>query len=243
MSTFTSGYAELSTCPAQFLRDDRNVAVHFFRRADDFPVHFWRVPGHAAVDLAVEILHDLRPPLLPPHFRRRDFLSVLQPQRVGKLRIRICFRLVVIRGVGRFRVPIRAAPQRGDVQQVHRALMVLLGCKLNRLRANSWRLCLVGGAEGVAENQRKPPYAKQNRLPFQPELPDPCRPCSADPGYGRCCAGRGRAGCGGAAVGALARNAGSIRAMSTRKLTVSAVGNVAGTFCVTLPVAAHSVPR
>ena len=37
--------------------------------------------------------------------------------------------------------------------------------------------------------------------------------------------------------------AGSISAISTRKLTVSAVGNPAGTFWVTFPVAAHSVPR
>ena len=39
------------------------------------------------------------------------------------------------------------------------------------------------------------------------------------------------------------RNEGSIAAMSARYDTVSAVGNAGGSFCVTRPVAAHSVPR
>jgi hypothetical protein len=34
-----------------------------------------------------------------------------------------------------------------------------------------------------------------------------------------------------------------IAAISARMLTLSAVGKSAGTFCVTFPVAAHSVPR
>ena len=67
MSTVIGGYAELSTWPTSFFVIDRHVADLLLRGGGHLPLHLGRVLRDPAVDLAVEVLDDLRPPLRPPH--------------------------------------------------------------------------------------------------------------------------------------------------------------------------------
>ena len=53
----------------ELARDDRDAALGFILRFDDRPAHTRNVFRQPAVHLAVEVLDDLRPPLLPPLFR------------------------------------------------------------------------------------------------------------------------------------------------------------------------------
>ena len=66
----------------QFLGDDGHVVFRFIRRLDNFPIHLRRDGRHAAVDLAVEVLDNLGPPLVPPLSRRRDFLAIFGHERI-----------------------------------------------------------------------------------------------------------------------------------------------------------------
>ena len=65
------------------------------------------VGGHAAVDLALEVLDDLRTPLLPPRLGGRDLAAVLQGQGVRPVRIGVGLGGIV---VGRVRLAGGALP-------------------------------------------------------------------------------------------------------------------------------------
>ena len=84
--------------------------------ADHFPIHFRSVVWHPAVYVTVEIFHDLSPTLLPPRLDRRNFLAMVQEQGIGKLRVMTGASFVIIRGVRRLRVPVRARAQGRDMQ-------------------------------------------------------------------------------------------------------------------------------
>ena len=118
--------------PDELLRDYRDIFVHLPGCADHFPIHLGGRFGRAAVNLAVKILHNLRAALLPPDFRRRDLLAVLQHQRVGRACVDVGLGLVIVRGIRRIGIAIGAAPDRRDVQQVHDPLVILLGRQLHR---------------------------------------------------------------------------------------------------------------
>ena len=96
----------------QLLRNDWTIAIRLFRCPENLPIQFGRVHGHAAINLALESVHDLRPTLFPPHLRRGDCLNVVQRQRGGEFRVAIGFGLIVIRGVRRLRIAVRTSPER-----------------------------------------------------------------------------------------------------------------------------------
>ena len=96
----------------QLLRNDWNVVIRLFRCPENLPIQFERVHGHAAINLALESVHDLRTTLFPAHLRCGDCLNVVQQRRVGEFRVAIGFRLIVIRGVRRLRIAVRTSPER-----------------------------------------------------------------------------------------------------------------------------------
>ncbi len=96
----------------EFLGDDRCIAVHFAGRAGYFPFHLGCFFGSSAIDFPIEILHNFRPALIPPHRSRCYLLPVLQHQRVRQIGIRIGLRLIVVRGIWRLGIlAIRSAPE------------------------------------------------------------------------------------------------------------------------------------
>src|SRR5262249_40190875 len=97
--------------------------------------------GYPAVDFPVEVLDDLRTPLLQPYVRGRDLLAALQHQRVWQLRVRVGLGLVVVGSVRGLRIAaVGSGPELIDLQEFHQPLMVLLGGHLYR----RWRLVGIG---------------------------------------------------------------------------------------------------
>jgi hypothetical protein len=143
--------------PHEALDHDRHVAVRFIGGRRDFPLHLRRDFGDAPVDLAVEQLDELRPPLRPPVLRRLHGLAVVEHQRVRELRVGVGLRFVVVGEVGRLRVrPIAAGPQLFDAEQVEHLLPVFLrglllgllrGLLLRRQRSATARLRRGDGGE------------------------------------------------------------------------------------------------
>jgi hypothetical protein len=117
-----------------FLCDDGHVIILFTGRAGHLPIYPGRVRRNPAVNLSVEVFHNLQPALLPPDLCVLHLLPILQYQRIRQARVCSSFRLIKIRGMGRLRVAVRATSQRSDMQQVQSALMVLLGSQLQRWR-------------------------------------------------------------------------------------------------------------
>ena len=83
---------------------------------------------HASEDFAVELLDNLRPPLLPPHGRGRDLAAVLQRQDFRQVRERIGHRLVVVGVVGRGLVAAGPWPQGRDTELLHHVPVIGGGC-------------------------------------------------------------------------------------------------------------------
>ena len=124
----------------QLLGDHGKVAILFIGGADHFPGDFRSMRRHAAVDFAVKELHDLRASLLPPHFGGGHLLAVVKCQWIGKIRIRIGLRFVVI-GVGRI-LRVRAVAsraKRSDMELIHHLLMVGVGRSLDSQLLRRWR--------------------------------------------------------------------------------------------------------
>ena len=63
--------------PEQFLGDNGNARVFFLRDAGDLPMDSRHILGNSAINFAVELFHDFRPALCPPHFRGVNFFPVL----------------------------------------------------------------------------------------------------------------------------------------------------------------------
>src|SRR6267142_4861472 len=85
----------------QLLGDHRNVTILLIDSAGNFPLHLGCGSWNPTINLAVEVLHDLRTPLVPPCLSACHFLTVLQEKRVGQFRIWISLRLIVVRCIGR----------------------------------------------------------------------------------------------------------------------------------------------
>src|SRR5215475_12997664 len=77
-------------------RNDGNASDPFPLADFYSPSYFWRVFWNAAVHFVFEVGHDFGTAQLPPHFRRRDFLSVFQSERIGIIRPGISFGLIVV---------------------------------------------------------------------------------------------------------------------------------------------------
>jgi hypothetical protein len=76
--------AELSTCPITPPSHDRLAADRGLHGLGHRPRDLRHVCGHPAVDLALEVLGDLRTPPLPPRLGGRDLASVLQVRASGQ---------------------------------------------------------------------------------------------------------------------------------------------------------------
>ena len=95
----------------------------------DRPLHCRQMGRRVSVDFVIEGGHNLGPPLLPPHLRTGHPLAAVEQQRVGQRWI-ACLRLVVVRRVRRLGIAVSAMANRGDVQNVHHPLSILLGLLL-----------------------------------------------------------------------------------------------------------------
>ena len=98
----------------EFCCDDGMEADVFMFSGDDRPRDGGDIFGDDAVDVFVEVVEDLRAALLPPHFCGGDFLSVVEGERVGKIRVWVGFCLVVVGVVGSFGISAGPGPQGFD---------------------------------------------------------------------------------------------------------------------------------
>jgi hypothetical protein len=104
---------------------DRDAIVVSGSGGDDLPVNGGNIGGDAAQDLAVKEFDELRTALGPPDFGGLDRLAVVENKRVGQVGPRVGFGFIPVDGVGTLAVLGDAGTQRGDVEQVEHALMVL----------------------------------------------------------------------------------------------------------------------
>ena len=81
------GMRELSTVPTSWRPTTRFPPIIPLARRDDGPCDVGHVRRHAPDDLALEVLDDLGPALVPPRVGRRDLRAALQRQRIGQVRI------------------------------------------------------------------------------------------------------------------------------------------------------------
>jgi len=108
-----------------------DVTILFVSGADNFPIYFWSIGGNAAINFAIEVFNDLRTALGPPHLCRFNFFTILQLQRIWEREWRN-FGIIVICRVRRICIAVSPTPQSSDMEQVHGALMVLLGSQVDR---------------------------------------------------------------------------------------------------------------
>ena len=110
-----------------------DAAHGFILRFGNRPAHVRHVLRQPAVHLAIEVLDDLRPPLLPPLLRGLHRLAVVELQRVRQFRIGIALGFVVVSRIRRVRIAaIGALADRGDAELIHHQLVILLGGELER---------------------------------------------------------------------------------------------------------------
>src|SRR5690606_7680350 len=81
---------------AELFRDDGHVAMLLSSRARHVPRDGRHVLRYAPIDLAGEVLNDLRSTNLPPFGCRGNASSILGSQRIGQRALRIRCRLVVV---------------------------------------------------------------------------------------------------------------------------------------------------
>lgn len=119
--------------------DVSNLSAIGFR---DGPGDLRRARWNASVNLAVEEFGYLRTALGPPHLGGSNSLAVGQDQRIGKLRIGVGFRLIVVDGKGRSGIVHPAGANRLHAEKIHGALMILFGGEVNH-RRKRWRCGLL----------------------------------------------------------------------------------------------------
>src|SRR5579875_1257165 len=131
-------------------RDCRNAAKLFAFRADDCPMNDWRMLGHATVNLRVERLDDLRAALGPPSFCGSNFAAVVEHERIEVVGVHIGLRFVVVGMIRRSWVSHGSGAERGDVEKLQDALMVLVGSQLDdRGKDFARRLSRLGGSKST----------------------------------------------------------------------------------------------
>ena len=128
----------------EFFGDDGEVAVGFVGGADDFPTHFGRVGGDAAVDFTVEIFEDFGAALFLPVLGGFYGLAVFEDERIGQGRVWAGFGFIVVgEVVGGVGCAICSGADGGDVEEVHEALVVLLSGEVGGICRG------VGGLRGL----------------------------------------------------------------------------------------------
>ena len=111
--------------------DGIDIAILALSGVGYLPLDLGDVPGHAAVDFAIEILHDFGAALIPPLLGAGDLLAVFESQGVGIIGIGIGLRLVIIGVIGGlFVVAVGSAAEGGEMELIHHILMVRgsVGC-------------------------------------------------------------------------------------------------------------------
>ena len=132
---------------------DRLAADRGLHRLGDRPGDPRNLGRHAAVDLALEVLHDLRASLLPPLLGGRDLVAVLQRQQLRPVRVGVGPGRIVVRRVrctcgG---APVGAWPKPHDAEPLHHVGVVLarhsiqprafLGAEQERVGRSGCGLC------------------------------------------------------------------------------------------------------
>ena len=117
--------------PDQLLGDDRRVANFLLVRLRDLPLDARSDFRHAAINLAIEVFDEFQSSSLPS-LRRRDLLSVLQHQGIGKFEILIGLRFIVVGGIRSFGiVAVGSATKLLDAQQSDQSLVIFLSRQLD----------------------------------------------------------------------------------------------------------------
>ena len=107
--------------------DHRVEADHLMVDGREGPSHFGHIGRDSPIDFLFEQLDDFGAALVPPEFGRRHFFSVVERERIGKIGVGICFRLVVVGVAARLLIAARARAQGFDAELVHHVLVVLVG--------------------------------------------------------------------------------------------------------------------
>ena len=108
--------------------DDGDVAVGFVGGVDEFPLYVRSVGGDAAVDFAVEVFEDFGAAFFLPVLGGFDGFSILKDERIGEWGVGAGFGFVVVgEVVGGVGGAVGAGADFFDVEEVHEALVVLLG--------------------------------------------------------------------------------------------------------------------
>ena len=138
----------------KLLPDDRDTADHRVGGQLHFPGDLRDILRHAPENFAVEVFHDLRAALLPPHIGGSDLLAVFQRQNFGEIRVGIGLRGIVVGHVRRSGsgAAAGARPEGLNAELVHHILMVFGG------RPVEWRQRGVGGKQSQGDaGQRNEP--------------------------------------------------------------------------------------
>src|ERR1700753_84486 len=108
--------------------DDGDVAVGFVGGVDEFPFHVGCVGGDAAIDIAVEIFKYFGAALLVPVVGGLDWFSIFEDEGIGQGGVWAGFGFVIVgEMVGGVGGAIGGGTDFGDVEEIHEALVVLVG--------------------------------------------------------------------------------------------------------------------
>ena len=108
--------------------DDGDVAVGFVGGVDEFPFHFGSLSGDAAVDFTVEVFEDFGAAFGLPVFGGFHRLAVFEDKRIRQRGVGAGFGFVVVgEVVGSVRGAVGGGADGGDVEEIHEALVVLIG--------------------------------------------------------------------------------------------------------------------
>ena len=125
----------------EFFGDDGDVAIEFVGGANDFPLYAGSVGGDSAVDFAVEVFEDFGAALFLPVLRRFHRLAVFEDERIGERGVGAGFGFVVVgEVVARVRGAVGGRADFFDVEQIHEALVVLVGGEVGGRRIGGRRL-------------------------------------------------------------------------------------------------------
>ena len=99
----------------------------------DRPGHAGDIGRHAAIDLALEALDDLRPADVPPLLRGGHLLAGVGPEDLREHGEGIGLAFVIIGGIGALLVRVETAADGFDPELVEHVLVVLFGRESDRL--------------------------------------------------------------------------------------------------------------
>ena len=138
--------------PGEAPGDDSNVTDGSAAGSGDGPGDSGCTGWNPTVDFAIEELHNLRAAFGPPDVRRGDALAVGEQERVGQLRIWVGLGLIVVGGIRRRGFVFAAGANRLHAEQIHQALVILFGRKVDDGRVR--RCGLLAVRKGWHEEER-----------------------------------------------------------------------------------------